>query len=145
MKVHLALALFFSSAALAEPPPVIAQWRQHHSAAAESLGVWIKTNRASARPIFHWARAHPLRAQALIKWFVDHPEQGLDEFSAAHSDWPAAELVWKPNRAAMEGLVRWVTEHVEAANDLAAVPRGLAMVGMHLYRDFWDEDPNRQP
>ncbi len=143
MGIRLALTLVISTVALAEPPAAIVQWRQSHPPASEAFAAWIDGNRESARPIFHWARAHPLRAQTFIKWLVDHPKQGLDDFMASHSEWPAVEMVMKPHRAAMEAFVRWAVEHPAAANDLAAVPHGLAALGFHVFRDRWDNEAGR--
>jgi hypothetical protein len=144
MKIlFLTIAVMMSPLALADPPANIGDWKQSHPAAAESLATWVRANRESAGPIFRWARAHSVRAQLFVKWFVDHPNQGLDEFIASHSDWPAVELVMRPNHAAMESLIVWEHGHPAAANDLAAATWGLPVVGFHLFRELWDSKTSR--
>lgn len=120
-----------------QPPAAIAHWTDAHPAATFALVDWIQKSPESARLFFWWDRSHPLRAQAFLRWLIDNPAQPVDAFESAHAGWPAIDLVLKPNRDALDGLVAWVRAHPAAVQDLASTPRGFAWVGFHPLHHLW--------
>jgi hypothetical protein len=120
----------------AEVAPALAGWDHNHPKAAAALADVVRNNPEAARRMFLWDHDHPLRSQAFVAWTTEHPEQGLDDFIAAHRDWPVIDLVIQPFRATFEAFISWARAHPEAARDLASEPKGLAWVGFHFFGDL---------
>ncbi len=122
-----------------EPPAQVTHWTDAHPAASFALVAWVQKNPESARQFFWWDRRHPLRAQYFMKWALEHPSSTIDEFETAHQAWPAIDLVLKPNREALDGLLVWARAHPTAVQDLVSVRRGFAWVGFHPLRPLWSK------
>jgi len=120
-----------------QPPATISHWTDAHPAATFALVAWIQKSPSSARQFFWWDRSHPLRAQAFLRWVVEHPTGNVEDFESAHKSWPAMDLVLKPNRESVDGLMAWARAHPAAVQDLISTPRGFAWVGFHPLHSLW--------
>ncbi len=133
--------------ALTTPAPTVAPqapWSQHHPEAFSALAAWVEKEPGAARLVFWWDRQHPRHAETFLRWIVERPNEALDDFAAAHPDWPAVDEVLKPGRPALESLIVWGRAHGAAVAELASHERGLSRVGFGELAELWQK-PQEEP